>query len=264
MNFVKSLAKQLGPKGIRVNGVAPGPIWTPLKSQEVPPRARWSPLVRPRRLGALVSQQTFRDLCKACRGRWKLYDRQRIRRRWRPGPAMNTVSTGVATCACYSHLYWSQAFGTGVLAQTPIPPLAKDFVLNAAQSDQYEIAAAQLALGQSQNPAVRSFAQAMAEDHARMNTALREAGSIRLAFPTASNEQRSSRNAGSPSKLRGPTFDRAYLKQQILAHTQALAVEKSYATSGLDKNLTRIARSAIPVIQHHLEMATQLEAQFAP
>ena len=31
MNFVKSLAKQLGLKGIRVNGVAPGPIWTPLQ-----------------------------------------------------------------------------------------------------------------------------------------------------------------------------------------------------------------------------------------
>ncbi|HEY3731012.1 MAG TPA: SDR family oxidoreductase [Steroidobacteraceae bacterium] len=31
MSFVKSLGKQLGPKGIRVNGVAPGPIWTPLQ-----------------------------------------------------------------------------------------------------------------------------------------------------------------------------------------------------------------------------------------
>ena len=31
MNFVKSLSKQLASKGIRVNGVAPGPVWTPLQ-----------------------------------------------------------------------------------------------------------------------------------------------------------------------------------------------------------------------------------------
>jgi len=30
-SFVKSLAKQLGPKGIRVNGVSPGPVWTALE-----------------------------------------------------------------------------------------------------------------------------------------------------------------------------------------------------------------------------------------
>src|ERR1700730_16628079 len=32
MNYVKSLAKQLGSKGIRMNGVAPVPVWPPLQT----------------------------------------------------------------------------------------------------------------------------------------------------------------------------------------------------------------------------------------
>ncbi|WP_396595389.1 SDR family oxidoreductase [Brevundimonas sp. R86498] len=31
LNFTKSMAKQLAPRGIRVNAVAPGPFWTPLQ-----------------------------------------------------------------------------------------------------------------------------------------------------------------------------------------------------------------------------------------
>ena len=36
-NFCASLAQMLGPKGIRVNSVAPGPIWTPLIPATLPP-----------------------------------------------------------------------------------------------------------------------------------------------------------------------------------------------------------------------------------
>lgn len=55
-NYVKSLAKQLGPKGIRVNAVAPGPIWTPFRSRAAPRWRSWKSSAAPPRWGALASQ----------------------------------------------------------------------------------------------------------------------------------------------------------------------------------------------------------------
>jgi NAD(P)-dependent dehydrogenase (short-subunit alcohol dehydrogenase family) len=52
-NFTKGLAKQLAPKGIRVNGVAPGPFWTPLQvtggqpPEKLPQFGADTPLGRP-------------------------------------------------------------------------------------------------------------------------------------------------------------------------------------------------------------------------
>ena len=53
VTFSESLARQLAPRGIRVNAVAPGPIWTPLQPSggqplnRIPQFGANAPLCRP-------------------------------------------------------------------------------------------------------------------------------------------------------------------------------------------------------------------------
>lgn len=64
-NFTRGLAQQLTPKGVRVNAVAPGPIWTPLQpSRGQPPEAlpkfgKGTPLGRPGQPAELAGAYVF-------------------------------------------------------------------------------------------------------------------------------------------------------------------------------------------------------------
>ncbi|TDR94757.1 SDR family oxidoreductase [Enterovirga rhinocerotis] len=61
MNMTKSLAKQLASRGIRVNGVAPGPVWTPLQPsggqfpEDLPDFGANTPMGRPGQPAELAS-----------------------------------------------------------------------------------------------------------------------------------------------------------------------------------------------------------------
>jgi len=151
--------------------------------------------------------------------------------------------------------------GNAAEAQDRIPPPPPYFVLAAAQSDQYEIAAAEDALAQSRNPQVRAFAQRMIDDHTQSRDALRQAAMASgLPPPLPAMDSDQAALLASLQGLRGADFDKTYAKQQILAHRQALAVEQSFASAGADPTLRRVAGADVPMIQHHLELAQQMRA----
>jgi putative membrane protein len=147
----------------------------------------------------------------------------------------------------------------GAGAQTPIPPSPQDFVLAASQSDQYEILAAHVAEVQGQDPRVQAFARDMIRDHARLTEDLRQAARASgLEVPGSGLSGDQAALLSSLQGLRGAEFDRTYARQQVLAHTQAAAVEESFGDAGADPKLRKAAEAALPTIKDHLKAAQQL------
>ncbi len=150
-----------------------------------------------------------------------------------------------------------------MLNEGPKLPKPQAFADSVAQSDGYELAAAQCALAQSRNARVRSFAEQMIADHENMARILSDAAKAAgVEAPRSHVGSDQARFLSGLQSLRGEEFDREYARQQVLAHTSTLATVRGYAAKGSDANLRRMAATATPIIEHHLRAATQLLQSF--
>lgn len=147
-------------------------------------------------------------------------------------------------------------------AQAQPPPVTPgDFLSAASGSDAYEIMAARVALTESRDAGVRAFAEEMVRDHTAALAALREAATRSgLKPPEGGVGGDQTMLLAALQSLRGPDFDRAYARQQVLAHRQALTTERGYARDGSDANLRRVATADTPMIERHLQAAQALRS----
>lgn len=141
------------------------------------------------------------------------------------------------------------------------PSNAQQYVALAAAGDLFEIESARIAQQKSQRPDVRQFAAMILADHQRSSAELaRAAGQVRPAIsapPVLSAEQQA--NLQALGTANGRAFDIVYLRQQVIAHEQALNLVTSYASSGEVEPLRRHAASVAEPIRRHLARARELE-----
>lgn len=124
----------------------------------------------------------------------------------------------------------------------------------------YEIESANIALRRSKREDVRQFAQTMLKDHRKMKS---ELGSFLGATesPTEPPDSVDRVHQILLDDLKGASdtdFDKRYISQQQLAHSEAITLFKTYRDHGENPGLQNLCRLALPILEQHAEMVRRL------
>lgn len=145
-------------------------------------------------------------------------------------------------------------------ADMAMPVAAMAYAGLAAESDLYEITSSQMALQRSQNPRIREFAQMLITHHTQTTAGLTAAA--RAAGMTPPPPVLGVRKQAMINELNaagtGAAFDAVYLRQQVPAHQEALALHSNYRARGDTPTLRRAAGTAIPLVRRHLRDAQRM------
>jgi putative membrane protein len=164
-----------------------------------------------------------------------------------------------------------------------------EFLRMAAMSDRFETASSRLAGEKSQNAQVKEFALSMVRDHTKTTQELQAlmqqvpgmgAGAAtplpqgrettgNAASGRIANAQGGPQHEGLDQQhtallqqlqgVSGAEFDRLYLRQQVMAHQQAVELFRNYSQSGDNPQLKQWAAQTLPALQQHLMMAQRLQ-----
>lgn len=134
----------------------------------------------------------------------------------------------------------------------------EDFAATAASSDMFEIRSSELALQNSQNAAIREFAQMMIDDHTAAARELMAAGQQDgVSVPTEMTSKHA-QNVQALQNEPAASFDTSYIEAQLTAHQEALTLMTSYAEGGESTALKAHVQKSAPVIEKHLQAVQQL------
>jgi putative membrane protein len=129
-----------------------------------------------------------------------------------------------------------------------------------AQANMAEIEAGKLAAQKAQSAEVKKFAQRMVDDHSKQLEEIKKLAQTKgIELPTAPD----AKHQGAIKKLQsasGEDFDKAYMRQQVTDHRDALKLAQRTAKGARDAELKSSAQKAAPEIQEHLKMAQQISA----
>lgn len=147
---------------------------------------------------------------------------------------------------------------TGVNSALGIAPKTEDFIKEAAASDMLEIEAAKIAQRKG-NADEKKFAGQMITDHTKTSSELK--GMVPAEMTSAIPPSLDDSSQKKLDKLRDAKpedFASDYDPMQVSAHKDAVSLFERYAQGGENAKLKDWAGKTLPALQHHLQMAEQM------
>ena len=135
----------------------------------------------------------------------------------------------------------------------------KDFMIAAAKANMTEAHEGQMAESQGGADSVKTLGRTLEQDHTQAYQQLQALSQKNgVAIPTGID------TAKNPSirqleHLKGAAFDKAFAREEVATHREAIVEFKREAEHGTDPDVKAYATQTIPVLQKHLSMAEQVE-----
>ena len=147
-------------------------------------------------------------------------------------------------------------------AQGQISQLSQDskLIFQMASSNIMEVRLGQMAQQKASNASVKQFGQRMVTDHSNLENQLSSVVSKNGTFqPKMAKEAEA--EISRLEKLSGTEFDRQYMTSMIQHHQQDVSLLQGAAQTARSAEVRQLVTSALPVLQQHLTLATQVGGQ---
>jgi len=131
--------------------------------------------------------------------------------------------------------------------------------MKAARGGMEEIQAGQLAQQKGSDQAVRNFGEHMVTQHTHVNEQLKQIAAQKGATLPSRLTHGERSTLEDLQKETGADFDKAYAKDMVKDHKEDVKEFQSAASDLTDPDLKAFAQKTIPTLQHHLNMAEDME-----
>ena len=151
-------------------------------------------------------------------------------------------------------------------AQAPAEPGlgSKEFLLQVMEDSLAEMELCMLALDNAGNDEVKTFAQAMLDEHGKLGQQIETmAQRLQVSFPKKVRSEHTTliKRMG---KLKGDAFDREFIEQNLRYHENDLKVFEHYAAQKDGGEVTKLAEAGARLFGKHLKMVKELANKLKP